>query len=96
VVFSETADFHGRQRLMESFRERYSSWHSHAELSVKPVFYRVLGGAIWMEYEFQANIGQMTAAGRGSALWSNAGGKWRIIHLDMGSKREKSVAVSNH
>ena len=96
VVFSGTADFHGRQRLMEFFRERYFSGHSHAQLSVEPILYHIFGGAIWMEYEFQANIGKMTAVGRGSALWSNAGGKWRIIHLDMGSTTEKPVAVSNH
>jgi len=96
VVFSERADFHGRQRLMEFFRERYSSRHLHAQLSVKPFFYHVFGGAIWMEYEFQANIGEITAVAQGSALWSNAGGKWRIIHLDMGSRMEKPVAVSNH
>jgi len=96
VVFSETADFHGRQRLMEFFRERYSSRHSHAQLSVKPVLYHVFGGAIWMEYKLQANIGEMTAVARGCALWSNAGGKWRIIHLDVGSRMEKPVAVSNH
>jgi hypothetical protein len=96
VVFSETADFHGRQRLMEFLRERYSSRRLRAQLSVKPFVYRVFGGAIWMEYEFQVNTGEMTAVAQGTALWSNAGGKWRIIHLDMGSRMEKPVAVSNH
>lgn len=96
VVFSETADFHGRQRVMEFLRERYSSRRSDAQLSVKPVSYHLFGGAVWMEYEFHANIGEVTAVARGSALWSNAGGKWRIIHLVMGSRMEKPVDVSNH
>jgi len=96
VVFSETADFHGRQRLMEFFRERYSSPHLHAQLSVKPFFYHVFGEAIWMECELQTSLGAMTAAARGSALWSNTEGKWRIIHLDMGSRLDKPAAVSNH
>jgi hypothetical protein len=94
VVFSETADLHGRKALVEFLREQYSS--RHAQLSSKPLFYHVLGGAIWMEYEFQVNTGEITAVGRGSALWGNAGGKWRIIHLDIGSRMEKPVAVSNH
>ena len=96
VVFSETADFHGRQHLMEFLRERYSSRHLHAQLSVKPFGYHVFGRTVWMEYEFQTNTGEMMAIAQGSALWSNAGGKWRIIHLDMGSSTEKPVAVSSH
>jgi ketosteroid isomerase-like protein len=96
VVFSEAADFHGRKGLMEFFQERHSSPHSHAQLSVMPSFYHVFGEVIWMEYEFQTNIGEKTVHCRGSALWSNADGKWRIVHLDLGPPLENPVAVSNH
>jgi hypothetical protein len=82
--------------LMQFLRKRYSSPHSQAQLSVKPAFYHVFGEVIWMEYEFQTNIGEKTAVSRGSALWSNADGKWRIVHLDLGTRLENPVAVSNH
>lgn len=78
---------------MKFFRERYSS--SHTQLSVKPCFYYVFGEAIWMEYEFQTNIGEMSVVSRGSAFWSNEDGKWRIVHLDLGTRLENHFANWN-
>ena len=83
VVFSEAADFHGREPLMEFFRRRYFHQPSRAQLLVKPSFYHMFGEAIWMEYEFRTNIGEKTAVSRGSALWSNADSEWRIAHLNL-------------
>ena len=95
VVFGEAVEFRGRQDLMKFFRERYSSSRSRIKLSVKPFFYHVFGEAIWMEYEFQANIGEMSFGSRGSAFWSNHDGKWRIVHLDLGTRLENDFAIWN-
>ena len=94
VVFGEAVELRGRQDLMKFFRERFFS--SHKKLSVKPCFYHVFGEAILMEYEFQANIGEMSFVSRGSAFWSHEDGTWRIVHLDLGTRLENPVAVSNH
>src|SRR5215472_4881858 len=83
VVFSEAADFHGREPLMEFFRRRYFHQPSRAQLLVKPSFYHIFGEAIWMEYEFRTSIGEKTAISRGSALWSKTDGEWRIAHLNL-------------
>ena len=88
VVFSEAKEFRGRQGLMQFFRERYSPPHSPIQLSMKPCIDHVLGEVIWMECEFQTNVGQRSVVSRGSAFWSNTDGKWRIVHLDLGSKVE--------
>lgn len=49
-----------------------------------------------MEYEFQTKIGETSSVSRGSAFWSNEDGKWRIVHLDVGTRLENPVAISNH
>ncbi|HXZ81454.1 MAG TPA: nuclear transport factor 2 family protein [Terriglobales bacterium] len=96
AVFSEAGDFHGREGLMEFFRQWYPSHHWRAQLSAKPSFYHVFGDVIWVEYQFRTNIGDKPAIFRGSALWSNAGGAWRIAHLNLGTPPDFSVTVSNH
>lgn len=96
VVFSEAGDYHGREALMEFFRQRYLSQRSQVQLLVKPSFSHVFGEAIWMEYEFRINIGGKTAISQGSALWSNADGEWRIAHLNLGTRPGDPVTTSNH
>jgi len=96
VVFSETADFHGRQGLIEFLRQRYLSQPTRAQLFVKPSFYQVFGEAMWMEYELRTNTGEKLAVLRGSALWSNTDGEWRIAHLNLDKRRDDPITFSNH
>ena len=93
VVFRDAVEFRGRQDLMKVFQERYSS--SHTQLSVKPCSYQVFGEAVWMECEFQTNVGKAAVVSRGSAFWSNEDGKWRIVHLDLGTRFDNDFARWN-
>jgi ketosteroid isomerase-like protein len=95
VVFSPERYFDGRASLMEVFRKRFL-FENSARISLKTCVYHVLGEAIWVEYEFRTKTDENAAIARGSALWSNADGKWRIVHLNLSTSHIATIAVSSH
>jgi Domain of unknown function (DUF4440)/Aspartyl protease len=95
VVFSPEGDFHGRASLVEIFRKRYS-FESSAQISLQICVYHVLSEAIWIEYEFRTKIGDNATTSRGTALWSNTDGKWRIVHLNLSTPHDYAIAVASH
>jgi hypothetical protein len=94
VVFSSAGDFHGRAGLTEFLRGIHL--RVRPEISVNPYFYHVLGEVLWIEYQSCANVGEKKVRFQGTALWSNADGKWRIALLTLGPSPDDAVAPSRH
>ena len=98
VILSPAGDFHGWAGLREFLRGIDLS--ARPKISVKPGFYHVLGEAIWIEYESCASIGEKLGEKevrfRGTALWNNADGKWRIALVTLDASRQDAIAASCH
>jgi hypothetical protein len=95
VVFTSAGDFHGRASLLGVLRKRYSS-EGFAQISLTTCVYHVFGEGIWIEYELRTKTGENAVTSRGSALWSNTDGKWRIVHLNLGEPHNGAIAISSH
>jgi len=94
VIFSPAGDFHGRAGLTEFLRGIHLG--ARPEISVKPYVYHVLGEVIWIEYESGANVGGKKVRLQGTALWSNADGKWRIALVSLSPSPDDAIAPSRH
>ena len=94
VIFSAAGDFHGRAGLTEFWRRIGPS--ARPEISVNPNLYHVLGEVIWIEYESWAKIGEKKVRFQGTALWSNADGKWRIALVTLAPSPDDAIAASRH
>jgi len=106
VISSSAGDFHGRAGLMEFLRRIRLS--ARPEICVNPGVYHVVGEVIWIEYESCARIGEKIVEKsenkseekkvrfQGTALWSNADGKWRIVLLTQATLPNDATAASRH
>jgi hypothetical protein len=94
VIFRSVGDFHGRAGLIEFLRGIHL--RARPEISVKPYLYHVVGEVIWIEYESCANIGEKKVRFQGTALWSSAGGKWRVALVTLGTAPDDAIAASHH
>jgi hypothetical protein len=79
VLFTFSGDIHGRQAVIEYYRERYFRPVPRPQVAVAPRAYHPIGDAIWVEYDLRVvSKGQLVQA-QGTMLCQKLDGKWRIV-----------------
>lgn len=81
VLYTADADVHGRQRVLDYFRERYIREGSVAQLKLRVNALHAIGRTVWYEYEFTMDSIRGTLHGHGIGVCRKAEGHWQIVSL---------------
>ena len=94
VLYAADADVHGRQRVLDYFRERYIRAGSVAQLKLRVVALHVIGRTVWCEYEFTLDFIRGTLRGHGIGLCRKSEGRWQIVSMhDSALGSDRAVAT---
>jgi hypothetical protein len=95
VLYTADADIHGRQPVLDYFRQRYIHPGSVAQLKLHLNTLHAIGRTVWCEYEFTLDTIRATLQGHGIALCLKSDGHWQIVSMHdsaLGSDRTASTA----
>lgn len=81
VLFSVDNEFYGRERVLGYFRDRYFHQKPAARLELQESAFHAIGEAVWYEYEFTIEFARGVLRGRGMAMCSKSGGRWRMASM---------------
>jgi ketosteroid isomerase-like protein len=81
VLYTADADVHGRQRVLDYFRQRYIHPGSVAQLKLRVNAVHAIGRTAWSEYEFTLDAIRATLQGHGIAVCRKSEGRWQIVSM---------------
>ena len=81
VLYTADADVHGRQPVLDYFRQRYIHQGSIARLKLRVNTLHAIGRTVWSEYEFTMDAIGATLQGHGIAVCRKSEGHWQIVSM---------------
>ncbi len=82
TLFQPNPETYGRKQALAYFREHYFGAMSGAHLEMHASNFRVIGEAIWFEYDFNLTASPDPLHTRGLAMCHKLDGHWRIASVD--------------
>jgi ketosteroid isomerase-like protein len=81
VLFTANEEFHGREKVVGYFRDRYFYQSPPALLEIRESAFHPIGDAVWYEYEFTIKSEPGRLHGRGMAMCRKSDGRWRMASM---------------
>jgi ketosteroid isomerase-like protein len=81
VLFTANEEFHGREKVVGYFRDRYFYQSPPALLEIRESAFHPIGDAVWYEYEFTIKSEPGRMHGRGMAMCRKSDGRWRMASM---------------
>jgi ketosteroid isomerase-like protein len=81
VFYTAESKMKGRDEVLAYFRRNYFEGEDPARLELRVADYRVLGDAVWHEYQYTIRIADDTVEGRGMAICRKSGGRYRLLNM---------------
>lgn len=93
VMGMPSVEYHGRERAVEYFKNRYFNGGPRAHLEMKLSDQRAVGNVVWSLYDFSIESRDIHESGRGMMICRKAGEHWYIVSMHDVSSRDEAVAA---
>jgi len=81
ILFGSTHELYGREQTLSYFHDKYFDQSPPAHFDIHQSNYRVIGDAVWYEYDFTLTSARGVMTGRGMAMCRKSAGKWRMASM---------------
>jgi ketosteroid isomerase-like protein len=88
VLLTSKGDYHGRNSVMQHFKESYFGQDPPVLVSMAPRSQHAIGNVIWTEYEMSVTYRGQVIKHRGTAIYQKTGQKWVMSNMNYASAAE--------
>jgi hypothetical protein len=81
VLFTPWGEVRGGQEMLLYLGQRYFNLEPPAQIELRPRNFRVLGDAVWYEYDYSIKLPDAVIEARGMAICRKTGGRWRLLNM---------------
>lgn len=82
VLLTSHGDFHGRDAVMQHFKQSYFGQDPPVLVSLTPRGHHAIGPVIWIEYDMDVSRGNQVMRTRGTALYQKSGDRWLMSNMN--------------
>ncbi len=81
VLFTPWGEVRGGQEMLLYLGQRYFNLEPPAQIELRPRNFRVLGDAVWYEYDYSIKLPDAVIEARGMAICRKTGERWRLLNM---------------
>jgi hypothetical protein len=81
VLYTPWGEFRGRDEVVNYLTKRFFSVQPHPRFQITPHEFRVVGDAVWQDYEYSIESADLQIHGRGMMVCRENNGNWQLINM---------------
>ena len=81
VLFTPWGEVRGRREMLDFLQQRYFSLAPPAQIDIHPHDFRLLGEAVWFEYDYTIKLPDGLLEARGMAICRKSDGRWQLLNM---------------
>ena len=81
VLYTPWGEFRGREQVVEYLQKRFFAMQPRPKYQIIPHEFRVVGDAVWQDYEYKIDSPELQIHGRGMMICRENNGTWQLLNM---------------